>query len=228
MDTFATTVSVALQYGVPLRDLVNKFAHVRFEPSGFTGNQEIPIAKSIVDYIFRWLGSRFLGPEDKAMLGLIDRSAVVSEPPSYGGSSFGGGFGAASSALAPAAEEGLSSIDEAVSNGGGSSSAPTQAKSDPPADAPKATAVADEPAVSEAPKAHEPLAVIASNGHANGHTTNGNGGGKPAAITLSLGATNVAFKIQEDAPSCAECGSIMVRNGSCYKCLNCGSTSGCS
>src|SRR5689334_24988222 len=52
MDSFATTVSVALQYGVPLRDLVNKFAHVRFEPSGFTGNQEIPIAKSIVDYIF--------------------------------------------------------------------------------------------------------------------------------------------------------------------------------
>ena len=47
-------------------------------------------------------------------------------------------------------------------------------------------------------------------------------------VTLSLGTTNVAFKIQEDAPSCAECGSIMVRNGSCYKCLNCGSTSGCS
>ena len=82
MDTFATTVSVALQYGVPLRDLVNKFAHVRFEPSGFTGNQEIPIAKSIVDYIFRWLGSRFLSDDDKAILGLIDRSAVVDEPAS--------------------------------------------------------------------------------------------------------------------------------------------------
>ena len=82
MDTFATTVSVALQYGVPLRDLVNKFAHVRFEPSGFTGNQEIPIAKSIIDYIFRWLGSRFLGPDDKAALGLIDRSAMVAEVPS--------------------------------------------------------------------------------------------------------------------------------------------------
>ena len=53
VDTFATTVSVALQYGVPLRDLVNKFAHVRFEPSGFTGNAEIPIAKSIVDYVFQ-------------------------------------------------------------------------------------------------------------------------------------------------------------------------------
>ena len=81
MDTFATTVSVALQYGVPLKDLVNKFAHVRFEPSGFTGNQEIPIAKSIVDYIFRWLGSRFLSPEDKVNLGLIDRTAVVADVP---------------------------------------------------------------------------------------------------------------------------------------------------
>src|SRR5260221_116976 len=99
MDTLATTISVALQYGVPLRDLVNKFAHVRFEPSGFTGNQEIPIAKSIVDYIFRWLGSRFLTIEDKINLGLIDRSAVVSDAPSFGGSSFGGGFGASSSAL---------------------------------------------------------------------------------------------------------------------------------
>ena len=85
MDSFATTVSVALQYGVPLRDLVNKFAHVRFEPAGFTGNQEIPIAKSIVDYIFRWLGSRFLSPDDKAALGLIDRSAIVDEAPGFGG-----------------------------------------------------------------------------------------------------------------------------------------------
>src|SRR4249919_3504516 len=84
MDSFATTVSVALQYGVPLRDLVNKFAHVRFEPSGFTGNQEIPIAKSIVDYIFRWLGSRFLGPDDKATLGLVDRSATYEAPVGFG------------------------------------------------------------------------------------------------------------------------------------------------
>ena len=80
MDTFATSVSLALQYGVPLRDLVNKFAHVRFEPSGFTGNQEIPIAKSIVDYIFRWIGSRFLPADEKAQIGLIDRSAMVDSP----------------------------------------------------------------------------------------------------------------------------------------------------
>ena len=67
----------------------------------------------------------------------------------------------------------------------------------------------------------------AKNGHGNGHS-NGNGKTNGAsAISLSLGRPT-AFKIQEDAPSCAECGSIMVRNGSCYKCLNCGSTSGCS
>jgi ribonucleoside-diphosphate reductase alpha chain len=83
--------------------------------------------------------------------------------------------------------------------------------------------------------------VIATNGHANGHAANGNGsasvangngggggGTSTGAITMSLGATKVSFQTQADAPSCAECGSIMVRNGSCYKCLNCGSTSGCS
>src|SRR6202008_4892831 len=82
MDSFATTVSVALQYGVPLRDLVNKFAHVRFEPSGFTGNSEIPIAKSLVDYIFRWMGSRFLTDDDKSTLGLIDRGQSGYDSPS--------------------------------------------------------------------------------------------------------------------------------------------------
>ena len=63
MDAFATAISFNLQYGVPVKFLVDKFAHVRFEPSGWTGNQQIPYAKSIMDYIFRWLGARFLGPE---------------------------------------------------------------------------------------------------------------------------------------------------------------------
>jgi len=218
MDTFATSVSLALQYGVPLRDLVNKFAHVRFEPSGFTGNQEIPIAKSIVDYIFRWMGSRFLPADEKAQIGLVDRSAVVDSPAPY---SFGGGFGGASSPTAPAAEEGPSAIDEAVS--------------DPPTDRPSATAVAADPAPTAsiaAPKAELP--VVATSGQTDTHATgngkaSGNGNGHAlAAITASLGTTKVAFTVQEDSPSCAECGSIMVRNGSCYKCLNCGSTSGCS
>jgi ribonucleoside-diphosphate reductase alpha chain len=79
----------------------------------------------------------------------------------------------------------------------------------------------------------EELQVIAtSNGHANGHA-NGNGhsngnGSAASPVTLTLGQTKVSFQTQADAPSCADCGSIMVRNGSCYKCLNCGSTSGCS
>ena len=66
MDAFATSISIALQYGVPLQTLVDKFSHTRFEPSGFTKNPEIPIAKSITDYIFRWLASKFLSREDKA------------------------------------------------------------------------------------------------------------------------------------------------------------------
>src|SRR3989442_7459293 len=63
MDSFATAISFNLQYGVPLKFLVDKFSHVRFEPSGFTGNPQVPYAKSIMDYIFRWLGAKFLGPE---------------------------------------------------------------------------------------------------------------------------------------------------------------------
>jgi len=71
MDAFATSISMALQYGVPLKDLVKKFSHMRFEPSGFTKNPELPIAKSIIDYVFRWLGSRFLSLPDKIECGLV-------------------------------------------------------------------------------------------------------------------------------------------------------------
>jgi ribonucleoside-diphosphate reductase alpha chain len=213
MDSFATTVSVALQYGVPLRDLVNKFAHVRFEPSGFTGNSEIPIAKSIVDYIFRWLGSRFMPDDDKASLGLIDRSSIGDAPSSP--MSFG----------APA------SLSDASTDPAPAMPAPADDEDQPPTDPPKASAIAIE---QTAPRAERVelgyLATVGtSNGHSNGHANGNtpkpaNGGG----ITLNMGGTKVAFATQADAPSCADCGSIMVRNGSCYKCLNCGSTSGCS
>ncbi|MEW6224462.1 MAG: vitamin B12-dependent ribonucleotide reductase [Chloroflexota bacterium] len=239
MDTFATSVSLALQYGVPLKDLVNKFAHVRFEPSGFTGNQEIPIAKSIVDYIFRWLGSRFLASEEKGTLGLIDRSQVVDEVPSPLGGlspSLSAGLGAPSAAarasgLASPAP-GSATPTETSSEPGISDPAPVAG---PETDAPSATAAPATVATSgEREASRDELTVIATN-PANGHA-NGGGNGKGnglAAIAASLGGslgggTRVAFAAQADAPSCAECGSIMVRNGSCYKCLNCGSTSGCS
>src|SRR5262249_57892584 len=72
MDTIATLTSLALQYGVPLEALVSKFSHVRFEPSGFTKNPEIPYAKSLTDYIFRFLGARFLPTEQKQEAALIE------------------------------------------------------------------------------------------------------------------------------------------------------------
>jgi ribonucleoside-diphosphate reductase alpha chain len=223
MDTFATTVSVALQYGVPLKDLVNKFAHVRFEPSGFTGNSEIPIAKSIVDYIFRWLGSRFLSDDEKANLGLIAREAMVGSTDSVpAGGPYADADGASRRAPAPAA---LDLTD-----------APSISPKDPPVATALSTQVSEpgkvQPSIASASEREE-LAVIATNGAltSNGHAANGNGSAKAlngGGITLNLGGVKVAFAAQADAPSCADCGSIMIRNGSCYKCLNCGSTSGCS
>ncbi len=124
MDSFATAISYALQYGVPLKFFVDKFAHVRFEPSGWTGNTQVPYAKSIMDYIFRWLGMKFLGPD-------------------------------------------------ATENVAGESPRMIPTEPEPQQSLPFDPALAD-------------------------------------------------------APLCSECGGLMTRNGSCYKCENCGSTSGCS
>jgi len=79
LDCFAISVSLALQYGVPLEDLVNKFTHVRFEPSGMTGNKKIPFAKSIMDYIFRWLAYRFMPEDQQKAVGIVN--ITVGEAP---------------------------------------------------------------------------------------------------------------------------------------------------
>ena len=245
MDSMAISVSVALQYGVPLRDLVNKFAHVRFEPSGFTGNPEIPIAKSIVDYIFRWLGSRFLPKEDREALGILDRSgdaepeatatpASSATPP---GRDAMGSPADASRAGSPAAGPAAAPAVGVMAGSAGtlapaaSAPAPVDAVGTAAAPAPedRSTGTRDlvvEPAPSAAgPKAPGSSSPPAgSNGHA---ATASNGAAKSIGIQLGR-SQKVAFQAQADAPSCADCGSIMVRNGSCYKCLNCGSTSGCS
>jgi ribonucleoside-diphosphate reductase alpha chain len=143
MDSFATAISFALQYGVPLQFLVDKFSHMRFEPSGFTKNPQIPYAKSIVDYLFRWMASKFLDEEAKREVGIIESEKSLS------------------------------------------------AKSD----------------VAPATLAMAPVASLRD--------------GKDGGIRQ-------AFINQADAPPCPDCGSIMVRNGACYKCMNCGTTSGCS
>jgi ribonucleoside-diphosphate reductase alpha chain len=139
MDGFALAVSISLQYGVPLKALVDKFINSRFEPSGFTGNTDIPYAKSIVDYIGRWLGGKF-----------ISRDYLVNHE---------------------------ATDDASITPAGAASAAPP---------------------VTAAPKQGETVAPR-----------------KPRAAI-------------DDAPSCAECGMLMTPNGSCYKCENCGSTSGCS
>ena len=147
MDAFATSISIALQYGVPLKVLVNKFIHTRFEPAGMTNNPEIRFAKSVVDYIFRYLGLKYLSKEDQDSLGLA-RTIVENHD--------------------------------------------TQAKL-VESSAQKAT-----PIVRITPESMRPE--------------------EPDLLT---------FDPQSDAPACDNCGMIMVRAGSCYKCLNCGSTSGC-
>ena len=141
-DAFAQAVSYALQFGVPLQVLVDKFSHVRFEPSGLTKNPDVRFAKSIVDYIFRWMATKFLSPAAQYDAGVNVREA------------------------AEAQEEQL-------------------------------------PLVEPVP----PLGALAART-------------RPAA--------SFAIQNDADAPPCPACGAIMIRNGSCYKCLNCGATSGCT
>ena len=157
MDAFARAISYALQYGVPLEVLVDKFAHTRFEPAGFTGNQQIPYAKSITDYIFRWLALKFLSPEKRAQAGVVSTESEVSSP--------------------------------------------TQAILEPSA----------ETTTTHLPELQTSVEMPAS----------------PINGDHEVGPTSIP-RLFEDAPPCSTCGSIMVRNGSCYKCLNCGATSGCS
>jgi len=141
-DAFAQAISYALQYGVPLQDLVDKFSHVRFEPSGMTRNPEVRFAKSIVDYIFRWMATKFLTADAQFKAGVNNREELVTTPEQL------------------------------------------------------------------------PLDVAAAAGAA------------PTAVLSKPGFA--AIQGQEDAPPCSTCGSIMVRSGSCYKCANCGTTSGCA
>jgi ribonucleoside-diphosphate reductase alpha chain len=189
MDTLATMTSLALQYGVPLRDLVSKFTHVRFEPSGFTGNPEVPIAKSIVDYIFRWMGSRFLSKDDRDALGIMGGEVVAEAP------------------LEPSPQ--LGAFDPV----------------DGPADS---TPAVTPPAPSSSSESAGGARPFASGVNAAQSGTSDPGGAN-GQVLASLGAgQRIAFSVSADSPSCMDCGSIMVRNGSCYKCLNCGATSGCS
>jgi ribonucleoside-diphosphate reductase alpha chain len=182
MDCFATAISLSLQHGVPLKTLCEKFAHTRFEPSGWTQNSELGYAKSIMDYIFRWLQLRFLTGQQQSLFG-----GLLSKSDLYVG---------AEGAAEPSA---ISSQPSALlpDRGMGYTSAPQGS-------------IASEATHDSQLKTHD--YGTPDRGVTSGHAANALAG------MVDLG----------DAPSCHTCGAIMTRNGSCYRCMECGSTSGCS
>jgi ribonucleoside-diphosphate reductase alpha chain len=194
MDAFATSVSLALQHGVQLKVLCEKFAHTRFEPSGWTGNEQIGYAKSLMDYIFRWLNLRFLSGEQLTLFaGLAPRAPQLPASPS----------------LLP--------------------------ENDPDEDDPAATQQHLARLAEEVAKRLNQMSGRAGGGIAPEvqprQTQAANPGHMPSL--QDRGLYHAADAMREmydmgDAPSCNVCGAIMVRNGSCYRCMSCGSTSGCS
>ena len=192
MDTIATLVSVSLQYGVPVESLVRKFEHVRFEPSGMTRNPEIPMAKSLVDYIFRWLAMEFVPGYRAAHAPKREKKPVVSSP-------VASSEPPAPPAALPAAETPTPSRKK-EGNGHGPRIAPDTAKS------------FDYDGAGES--------------HAHRESPTGGSGLRLALIADPL--SQQGSELQADAPACDVCGSITVRSGTCYKCLNCGNSMGCS
>jgi len=205
MDAFATAISLCLQYGVPLDALVKKFSHQRFEPSGMTTDRDIPFAKSIVDYIFRWLGMTFLDEFRKA--NQLKR----------------GGADGSTKPAAPAKPP-AKAAPEAVKDDNSSEPGRAERASDKDVRRP----VGASSLGSYVPGGAAPTAK-AGGGNGKAATLT-----QVATETASRRLNRVEridqqfSHYQEDAPACDVCGSITVRNGNCYKCYNCGSSLGCS
>jgi ribonucleoside-diphosphate reductase alpha chain len=225
MDSFATAVSVALQYGVPLKDLVNKFSHLRFEPAGFTTNRDIPMAKSLVDYIFRYMATKFMDTDAQHQVGIVDRQLTLTDAVVPGGESAATGTTPAGGA-APAAP---TSSTEANASGSGQSSDVDPAPADSAASRSRPEAASGAAAsASGAEEGPAPVAEKSATGLLDGlKIVAQNAAAHSREERLNAGQAPVVFDTA-DSPACTDCGSIMVRNGSCYKCINCGATSGCS
>jgi ribonucleoside-diphosphate reductase alpha chain len=215
MDSFATAISMALQHGVPLKVLVEKFAHTRFEPSGWTGSEELGYAKSIMDYIFRWMQLRFLSGQQ------LDLFASLKQPtfaaPALAGTAYNAApHGTAYNAviLSEAKDPCIPSSVEAAAS-----------YTDPSTHELHGEAF-DQSARNDR---RPPAEGIAPDLNAR----SGIEQGSPLETTEDRSLYHTASAMQSmydmgDAPSCSVCGSIMTRNGSCYRCMECGSTSGCS
>ncbi|MDQ3691417.1 MAG: vitamin B12-dependent ribonucleotide reductase, partial [Chloroflexota bacterium] len=228
MDSFATAISLALQYGVPLKDLVNKFSHLRFEPAGFTGNRDIPMAKSLVDYIFRYMATKFMSQAEKDGVGIINRQLTLADAKVGSGEATSGPAATAEAVTpAPAAAQPLTNSPSTRSAEGTDSTSATQS-------VPRTQGTDSEGGTQTAAKTEvdgetvSAKAETVANGLLDGLKIVAQGTeAKDRAERLSAGQAPVVFDTA-DSPACTDCGSIMVRNGSCYKCINCGATSGCS
>ncbi|HYK35168.1 vitamin B12-dependent ribonucleotide reductase [Alloacidobacterium sp.] len=192
MDSFATATSLALQHGVPLKVLCEKFAHSRFEPSGWTGNEHIGFAKSIMDYIFRWLQLRFLSGQQLSL--------------------FAGLAPAASPEAAPGLVTPAGSTRDVILS--------EQSESRDPRFSPEQHASTRGMGATAAPQGGILSDLAASTEKGELHL-------QDRGIYHAADAMKDLYDMG-DAPSCHTCGAIMVRNGSCYRCMSCGSTSGCS
>ena len=235
MDSFATAISLALQHGVPLRVLAEKFAHTRFEPSGWTGNEQIGYAKSIMDYLFRWMQLRFLsGHQFDLFTNLAPNAthpqhAAAASPaqaqlniPVTGTVNPNGNITPRTAAVAGQGSTAASASPTSTST--------SASKESPKSLIPEPKSILDED-IDPSPYADRtpPRSGIAPDLQARS-------GLNPEAVTTTpqdRGVIHTANALQSlidmgDAPSCATCGAIMTRNGSCYRCMECGSTSGCS
>ncbi len=253
MDCFGTAISMSLQYGVPLEVYVNKFSHTRFEPMGATKNPDIRIAKSIVDYIFRWLGITFLNrPADGHENGVphegsgfqsakktphlpIDQDVQTDSTDRKAGSaSFQEEKGHSEVSEMP-----KTSVSETVGPSGENTNASKNAE----------TSVSGT-AQTKSSGQKIPFGLQVENFYRErerkraARTPNANLIESSSALSLGTSVLqeeedDAEFQIendrirmfegfQDDAPTCSNCGSVMVRNGSCYLCHVCGSTSGCS
>ncbi len=219
MDTVATLVSVALQYGVPVESLVRKFEHVRFEPAGMTRNLEIPMAKSLVDYIFRWLAMEFVP-----------------------------GYRAANAPKRPKAKTDELNHEDTKPRSEELSSEISESRSTPPSPRPgnghrprieaESTKGFDYPTPPPTTLGESGSSPLLPASGEPSRTGEGQSEGAPAhrastttfklrtALTDPL--SQQSTELQSDAPACDVCGAITVRNGTCYKCLNCGNSMGCS
>jgi ribonucleoside-diphosphate reductase alpha chain len=204
MDAFATAISLALQHGVPLKVLVEKFAHTRFEPSGWTGNEQIGYAKSIMDYIFRWLQIRFLSGQQ---LDLFARAAGLHSQ----AVPVAGVIGAADPTPNVVRSVQADRTSEEPSFPGPYSLVPGPSVGMGTTQPPQA-GIATE-TYELRPDPYQPSLKMEDRGKIN---------------PIHAADAMREFMDMGDAPSCGTCGAIMVRNGSCYRCMSCGSTSGCS